>query len=213
MLIISFSHYTNNSADTCGVAVKAGCDLDCGSFYQKHMGEALGNGTVTGMSKNISIIKYKKTYHSTTTTVAQLRKSVSRLFKQRFELGMWDPPEMQPYTKIPPSVVDSPAHSHLALRAARESIILLKNDRNLLPLSKSLRRIAVIGPNANVTDTLLSNYYGQRCLDGSFNCITTPLNAITKLVPSATINYALGELTVVVPCCVYTSIRLQCDRQ
>jgi beta-glucosidase-like glycosyl hydrolase len=75
---------------------------------------------------------------------------------------MFDPPELQPYTRLGPDVVDSPAHQKLALEAARQSMVLLKNEGNILPVSKK-SRVAVIGPNGNVTVTLLSNYFGQRC--------------------------------------------------
>lgn len=93
---------------------------------------------------------------------------------------MFDPPELQPYTRLGPDVVDSPAHQKLALevnllckyinrytQAARQSMVLLKNEGNILPVSKK-SRVAVIGPNGNVTVTLLSNYFGQRCHDGIF---------------------------------------------
>lgn len=83
---------------------------------------------------------------------------------------MFDPPELQPYTRLGPDVVDSPAHQKLALEAARQSMVLLKNEGNILPVSKK-SRVAVIGPNGNVTVTLLSNYFGQRCHDGGYDCI------------------------------------------
>jgi len=65
-----------------------------------------------------------------------------------------------PYAKIPPKVVDAPKHRKLALRMARESIVLLKNDKNILPLRKDLKSILVVGPNADTTDVLLGNYNG-----------------------------------------------------
>jgi len=63
-----------------------------------------------------------------------------------------------------------------------QGIVLLKHDENILPLSKDISSIAVIGPNANVTSTLLSNYFGQRCHGGGYDCILTPLNAIKNVV-------------------------------
>jgi beta-glucosidase len=91
---------------------------------------------------------------------------------------MFDPPEAVPYARIPYSTVESPAHQALALRAARESIVLLKNDRGLLPLARTLKTIAVIGPNADDEEVLLGNYNG------------TPTRAVT---PLEGIRAALGD--------------------
>ena len=82
---------------------------------------------------------------------------------------MFDPPEQVPYAQIPYAVVDSAEHRALALQAARESIVLLKNEGDLLPLSKNAGSIAVIGPNADDLQALLGNYNG------------TPSRAITPL--------------------------------
>ena len=76
-------------------------------------------------------------------------QAVKRLFTARFRLGMFDPPEQVPYAQIPYEVNDSPEHQTLALRVARESIVLLKNESDFLPLKKEIASIAVIGPNAN----------------------------------------------------------------
>ena len=77
----------------------------------------------------------------------------------RFKLGMFDPPERVRWAQIPYSVNQSPAHDQLARRAAQASIVLLKND-GLLPLSRKLRTLAVIGPTADDIMSLLGNYYG-----------------------------------------------------
>ena len=95
--------------------------------------------------------------------------AVRRLFRARFKLGMFDPPEMVPYANLPLSVNDSKEHRELALEAARKSIVLLKNDAGLLPLKKEVRTIAIIGPNADDIEVLLGNYNG------------TPTNPITPL--------------------------------
>src|ERR671919_3140532 len=100
---------------------------------------------------------------------------------------MFDPPEMVPYSKIPFSANDSPEHRQLALDAARESIVLLKNENNTLPLRKDLKTIAVIGPNADDVQVLLGNYNGQP------SRATTPLAGIRQHVSSRTkVLYALG---------------------
>ena len=100
---------------------------------------------------------------------ATIDRAVERLFAARFRLGMFDPPERVPYAQIPYEVVDSPEHRALALQAARESIVLLKNEGGLLPLRKDLGAIAVIGPNADDLAVLLGNYNG------------TPVGAVTPL--------------------------------
>ena len=82
---------------------------------------------------------------------ARLNDAVYRVLRDRFRLGEFDPPEMVPYSKISPDVICSPEHRALALKVAQESIVLLKNDNNLLPLDKSkLKKIAVIGPHADL---------------------------------------------------------------
>ena len=94
-------------------------------------------------------------------TEADIDRSVKRLFTARFRLGMFDPPEQVSYAQIPYSVVDSPEHRALALEAARQSLVLLKNQGGLLPLNKdALTSIAVIGPNADETLVLTGNYMG-----------------------------------------------------
>ena len=82
-----------------------------------------------------------------------------RLFTARMKLGMFDPPEMVPYTKIDESELNSAAHRALALKLANESMVLLKND-GALPLKTTGIKIAVIGPLAEQTRVLLGNYNG-----------------------------------------------------
>src|SRR4030095_5623703 len=107
---------------------------------------------------------------------AEIDRAVKRLFEARFRLGMFDPPEIVPYAKIPFSANDSDEHRQLALEAARESIVLLKNDKNALPLRKDLKSIAVIGPNADEINVLLGNYNGWP------SRYTTPLAGIRSRV-------------------------------
>jgi beta-glucosidase-like glycosyl hydrolase len=185
--IIYTHNYTHTPASTCSVALKAGCDLNCGttsSFYQYYMNEAVAAGLVT---------------------VADMRKALERTFRQRFELGMFDPLDNQIYTKIPPSAVGNSDHSFLALQAAREAIVLLKNEKNVLPLHinnnndnnnndnhNNIKKIAVIGPNAGVRNTLLGDYYGQRCMDGSYNCVEAPVEAIQRKIGASNVVYERG---------------------
>jgi beta-glucosidase len=129
------------------LAVKGGCDLNCGCTYN-----ALTIAVRRGLLAE-----------------ADLDVALQRLFGARFRLGMFDPPEMVPYAQIPPSVNDCLAHRALALEAARQSIVLLKNADNLLPLGPEVRSLAVIGPNADDVEVLLGNYNG------------TPSHAVTPL--------------------------------
>src|SRR5215204_650359 len=147
------------------LAVKRGTDLECGDSYK-----ALVNAVKQGLISEGGI-----------------DRALKRLFAIRFRLGMFDPPELVPYAKIPFSANDSPEHRQLALEAARESIVLLKNDNNTLPLRKDLKSIAVIGPNADDVQVLLGNYNGQP------SRATTPLAGIRSSVSSGTkVLYALG---------------------
>src|SRR6185436_15426218 len=148
------------------LAVKAGTDLTCGTEYASLV-QAVKVGLITE---------------------AEIDVSLKRLMTARFRLGMFDPPEMVPYTRIPISVVNAPAHRELALKAARESIVLLKNERNTLPLRKDLKTIAVIGPNADAPEVLLGNYNGQPLQS------VTPLAGIRAKVGASTkVLYALGS--------------------
>ena len=119
-------------------------------------------------------------------------RNLNRTLTARFKLGMFDPPEEVPYSKIPYNIVNCKQHQALSLKAARESIVLLKNDNNLLPLSKDIKSIAVIGPNANNPEACYYFHY----YPGNYN-ITTPLKGIkTKVSPKTKVYYAKGcELT------------------
>src|SRR3712207_1020733 len=120
-------------------------------------------------------------------TEAEIDTAVKRLFEARFRLGMFDPPEMNRYARIPIEVNDSAANRELAARAARESIVLLKNERNALPLRKDLKSVAVIGPNADSLEVLLGNYHG---IPSKW---VTALEGIRREVsPRTRVTYALG---------------------
>jgi beta-glucosidase len=123
--------------EAAALGVRKGCDLECGATY-KSLGAALAKGLLTE---------------------ADIDVAVEHLMLARLKLGMFDPPERVRYAKTPYSVNEAPEHGRLARRMAQESMVLLKND-GVLPLSKSLKAIAVVGPNADELMTLLGNYYG-----------------------------------------------------
>lgn len=134
-----------SSAEAAALAVKNGCDLECCSTYgipcnYRTLVSAVERGLLTDEDVN---------------------QSITRLFRARFRLGMFDPPELVSYTQIPSSVVDSPEHRAIALEVAQQSLVLLKNQDNILPLDvTNLSSIAVIGPNADETLVLTGNYMG-----------------------------------------------------
>jgi beta-glucosidase len=120
-------------------ALKAGCDLCCGVQYR-----AIVDAVHDGLLKE-----------------SEVDQALGRLLEARFRLGMFDPPAMVPYAKIPANDYDTPANDALALRMARESVVLLKND-GLLPLDRTkIHKLAVFGINANYVGTLIGNYNGD----------------------------------------------------
>jgi beta-glucosidase len=145
-------------------AVKAGTDLTCGTEYRTLVDEVKA-GRITE---------------------AEIARSLERLFVARFRLGMFDPEERVPYSKIPISENDSGAHRMAARDAARAAIVLLKNEGGVLPLSRSVGKIAVVGPSADDPVALLGNYNGISSRQ------VTPLEGIEGQFPAAQVRYALG---------------------
>jgi beta-glucosidase len=125
-------------AEAAALALRAGTDLNCGTAYEG-LREAVRQGLIDEQT---------------------IDRSVARLFRARFALGMFDPPERVPYAQIPFALNEAPEHGALAGEAARRSIVLLKNEGPVLPLAKGLSRIAVVGPNADDVEVLLGNYNG-----------------------------------------------------
>lgn len=156
--------YTSTLGGAAVAAVKAGTDLSCGTEYQTLVDEVKA-GRITE---------------------AEINRSVERLFVARFRLGMFDPPERVPYANIPLSENDSSAHRQVAREAGREAIVLLKNEGGILPLSRSVRKIAIIGPSAADPVAVLGNYNGISSRQ------VTPLEGIESQFPAAQVRYALG---------------------
>jgi beta-glucosidase len=160
--------FTDSSEEAAADAVKAGDDLCCGTSY---------NSLTRAFEKGLISEK-------------EIDTAVSRLFEARFRLGLFDPPEKVPFAQIPISENDTPDHEALALRAARESVVLLKND-GVLPLNRAkIKRIAVIGANADSVPMLLGNYNGTPARP------VTILNGIEKIAGAISeVTYAHGGKT------------------
>src|SRR5215216_7105964 len=157
--------FKQTEAEASAAAVRTGTDLTCGREYRS-LAQAVKDGQITE---------------------AEIDVAVKRLMRTRFRLGMFDPPEMVKYAQTPFSENDSPAHRALSLRAARESLVLLKNDNDTLPLRKDLKAVAVIGPNADAPEVLLGNY------NGTPSKSVTPLQGVREKVSAATrVLYAQG---------------------
>jgi beta-glucosidase len=181
-----FAHHkvVATAAEAAALAVKTGCDLNCGRVYAALL-DAVEQGLIDE---------------------ADIDRAVRRLLVMRFRLGMFDLPEQMPYTDIPYAIIRAPEHRALAREAARESIVLLKNDGDLLPLPKDIGSIAVIGPNADSLPVLLGNY------NGTPDEAVTPLEGIREAVgPETVVYYAPGcEIAPGVP--PYEAIPSTCLR-
>jgi beta-glucosidase len=148
------------------MAVRNGCDLNCGKTFP-NLVKAIELGLITEK---------------------EIDTAVKRLFIARFRLGMFDPEDRVPYAKISADKVHCPAHRQLARQAARQSIVLLKNAGNLLPLDRNkIKSIAVIGPNAMNQKALLANYYGL-----STNLITVVQGIVGAVSPGTQVTYDRG---------------------
>uniref|UniRef100_A0A2P2K830 Uncharacterized protein MANES_02G154700 n=3 Tax=Rhizophora mucronata TaxID=61149 RepID=A0A2P2K830_RHIMU len=149
--------YARSPEDAVANALKAGMDLNCGTYLQNHTKAA---------------VEQRKLPE------AEIDRALHNLFTIRMRLGLFDGnPAEQPLGKIGPDQVCSAEHQILALEAARNGIVLLKNSARLLPLQQSKTvSLAVVGPNANSAQTLLGNYAGPPCKS------ITPLQALQTYV-------------------------------
>ena len=146
---------TKDAVETVALALKRGCDMGCDHVYGE-IPEAIERGLITE---------------------TDVDRALARTLGTRFKLGMFDPPEEVPFTSISMDVVACDAHRQLAYRAAAESVVLLKNKDNLLPIKPSARKVFVTGPTATNLEVLLGNYYGFN------NQMTTMLEGITGRIP------------------------------
>ena len=138
--IYSSHKIVNTEEEAAALGIRRGCDLNCGDVYQRALKKAVSQGLIG---------------------VKEIDLSVYRLMLARMKLGMFDPIELVDYAKIPFETNNSKAHNEKALKMAQKSMTLLKNN-GILPLNKSsIKKIVVIGPNANNLSALRGNYYGS----------------------------------------------------
>ena len=162
--IASGHHFVETKADAAAISLKRGTDNDCGSGDVPAYLEAMQKNLISQPEVDVNL---------------------KRMFKARFQLGLFDPPSMVKYTEIPASEADSEAHRQLALRISRESMVLLKND-GTLPLKSTVKNIAVVGPLADSVQVLRGNYSGTPSRS------TTLIDGIRKQFPAAKVTYNPG---------------------
>jgi beta-glucosidase len=165
-------HFVKSQAEAAAAAIKTGMDNECADF-----------STITKDDHDYK--PFLDAVKQGLLTEADLDVSLRRLFTARMRLGLFDPPEMVPYANTPDSEIDSPAHRQLALKIARESMTLLKND-GALPLGPAAKKILVVGPLAESVEVLLGNY------SGTASHPVTALEGIRKQFAGAVVSYQPG---------------------
>lgn len=163
--ICQYHHYVGSISAAAVAACRSGCDLCCGTTYQQYLPFALATG-----------LGYL--------SAGAIDSAAVRIFTQRMRLGEFDPPGLVPYNSLQPGGAADSLRKQLALTAAHESIVLLKND-SLLPLDTgAVRTVAVIGPNAAI------------CQFGDYSGIpatsVTPLQGIIGKLGPARVTYVQG---------------------
>ncbi len=165
-------HFTKSQPEAAAVSLKRGMDNECADFF-------------TVAKDSHDYMPYVDAVKQGLLTEADLDVSLKRLFTARMRLGMFDPPEKVPYAQTPESEIDSAAHRELALKIARESMVLLKND-GVLPFAASVKRILVVGPLAESVQVLHGNY------SGTASHAVTALEGIRKQFAGAQVSFEPG---------------------
>ena len=174
--VLAPHNYTSTLPETIGVVMDAGLDIDCGSSMDSgNMAEAMTLGYVDNR---------------------QVDNALGHLLRVQFRLGMFDPAARQPLRGVKPSAINTAAHAQLALEAARQSLVLLKNADATLPLprtgkSAAAAKVALIGPHGNATDDMQANYFGVAPF------LVSPLQGIAAFAPG--VAFAPGCLDVLCP--------------
>jgi hypothetical protein len=173
--IASAHHYASNTTFAAAMALDAGADVDCGRGFPGQLGLALELGL---------------------TTEQELDASLARTYTMQMLAGRFDPPALQPYMSIPFEAIKSAAHSALSFESGLQGMVLLRNDKGLLPLSTDAAaaapayKLALVGPLANSND-LAGNYYEQACPSGGLDCIPSLYGALNASSNPA-VSYAPG---------------------
>lgn len=158
-------HYTSNFSTLVQITLRAGCDIDCGGTLSAHGMQAYNEGAITDADLDLALL---------------------RQFSSLVRLGYFDPAESQAYRQYSWADVNTTASHELEMTATLETIVLLKNDANTLPLSMdSVKSIALIGPHANNPGIQEGNYNGRPCF------IHTPFSVLSGMA-GLKVNYAMG---------------------
>ena len=170
--IFNGHHYKPTQAEASAVSLKLGMDNECIDFFAK-------------VTDDHDYAPYLEAVKEGYLKESDIDVALKRLFTARMRLGMFDPPEMVPYTTIDEKLLDGPAHRALALKLANESMVLLKND-GILPLKSTGVKIAVVGSLAEQTPVLLGNYNGIPTHSVSV------LEGMRTGIPKAQVRYVRG---------------------
>jgi len=179
-------HFVKSQAEAAAAAIKAGMDNECADYVSLAQDNHDYQPFVDAVKKGLL-------------TEADLDRSLKRLFTARMRLGMFDPSNMVPYADTPESEIDSAAHRQLALKTARESMVLLKND-GVLPLAGTVKKILVVGPLAESVEVLHGNY------SGTASHAVTALEGIQKQFGGVQVNYVAGTNLLREPLIVPTKV-------
>jgi len=153
--------------EAAALALNLGCNLNCGNTYAE----------------------LKKSIEMGLTSEEALDQNLRELLPTRFRLGLFDPPGSTPFDRIGPEKIRAEEHVQLSRKAAAESYVLLKNDRNILPLEKNINSIFVTGPIATHAQALLANYYGV-----SENLVTFLEGIVGNAAPHTQVSYRQGAM-------------------
>lgn len=165
--IWQFHGLAKTPEEASALAIKAGMNMNCGNAF-KHLDKALERGLLS--EQDIDTV-------------------LKQLLKTRFRLGMFDPADEVPFSKIGPEVVGCEKHVSLAREAAQKSVVLVKNKNNVLPLKKDMRTLFVTGPQAANEEALLGNYFGV-----TGNSVNILDGIVSKVSVGTSINYKIGQM-------------------
>ncbi|GMF17042.1 unnamed protein product [Phytophthora fragariaefolia] len=170
--ISDMHHYTDSQCEAARLAILAGTDINSGKSYEECLKTLVDDNQLEEKALN---------------------DALRHTLKLRFELGLFDPIDDQPYWNVTPNDVNTAAAKALSLDATRKSLVLLQNNVSVLPLQKGIK-LAVLGPHAKSQRGLLGNYLGQMC-HGDYDevgCVQTPLEAIRTANGASNTTFAQG---------------------